>query len=79
SWDARVPSAVPVVLALFLFSAFEMFASTMPGGAQTAAMFVGIFALMMALSAIFQGRRMIVRLGLLVQDALGELAAGPSR
>lgn len=79
SWEVRLPSAVPVILVLFLLSAFAMFAAAMPDGLRVAIIPVGIFAVVGGISTFFQGRRMVGRLGLLVQDALDEVARGARR
>jgi len=65
---------MPIVLALFLFSAFEMFSAAMPGGTQAAAMFVGFMGLMFLISAVFYRRRFISRMQMVVENALDELA-----
>jgi hypothetical protein len=74
NWEIRFSSGMPLILSLFLFSAFQMFSIAMPGGKQAAAIFVGLVSVMVLLNAVFYRRRVIPRMQMLVQDALEEFA-----
>ena len=65
---------MPIIVVLFLFSAFQMFPIGMPG--HVGAIFMPIVGLTFPVSAVFHARRLISRMQMLVQDALIELASG---
>jgi hypothetical protein len=75
SEEVYFSSGIPVVLALFLWTAYLLFSQTMPAdaAAPSAAEFVGLFALVSIVGGYIQIRRDGARMELLVRDALSEL------
>ncbi len=73
--EIRFSSGFPIVLAVFLLSAYQFFSGTMPAapGAPTAAEFVGIAAVMILIVGIVNLRMLRSRMDDLIQDALSEL------
>jgi hypothetical protein len=71
--ELRFSSGLPFVFLLFFVSAFIFFSQAMPGGAPSAAAFVGFAAFMFLIVMIFTRNRIGARMRLLALDAVSEM------
>lgn len=71
--ELRFSSVVPVVFLLFFFTAYQMFSEVAPESGPPPAILLGFMALFFLVGLLLQGRRMIRRMEILIQEALGEL------
>jgi hypothetical protein len=75
SQEIRFSSGFPFIMALFFWTAYQLFSLVMPANIKglSAAGFVGVVVLMFIISSLLNYRRQASRMERLIQDALSEL------
>jgi hypothetical protein len=74
--EIRFSSGIPIIFLLFFASAYLIFSTAEPKTGPFPTPFIALFAAAFLIGAFFQRRRLISRMKMLAQDAVGEFEKG---